>query len=140
MGFYIWHIPVPANSNECLLTGMQAHAFQTFQRYVRAQEHELQDSRPDESIASWRQVLLLTGTAGTGKMQVVHQAINWCLTEELQVSVFTPAGALACIYGQSYRDLVECDTIHEMFHCPVLETVRFSVNWQLIRYDVIFID
>eukprot|EP00795_Rhopilema_esculentum_P011148 gene11148-20032_t len=62
-------------------------------------------------------------------------AINLCITKELHISVCTPTGALACIYGQSYRDLVECDTIHAMFHCPVLETDRFSVNWQVMRYD-----
>ena len=88
----------------------------------------------------WQKYLLLTGKPGTGKTFCIHKAITQTIEQGLRVMVATPTGFLASTYSETFDNGVSTNTVHSAFKYPVACSDKPQINWDLMNYDVIFID
>ena len=86
--------------------------------------------------------VLITGKAGSGKSFVIHKVVEYCIKKDLSVLFSCPTAYQARSFLNSFDDTytIYADTIHSLFKIPIDSSENMSINWSLIRYDVVIID
>ena len=86
--------------------------------------------------------VLITGKAGSGKSFVIHSVVDYCMKNDLSILFSCPTAYQARSFLNSFDDTctIHADTIHSLFKIPIDSTENMSINWSLIRYDIVIID
>ena len=72
----------------------------------------------------WKKFFLITGKAGTGKSQIVLQAIEWALDNDLKVLVAKPTALLDIRYANGFDKTITSETIHPFVSCSRRHTTN----------------
>lgn len=85
---------------------------------------------------------LLSGKPGTGKSLVIKKVVQYCIGEGLQVLFACPTAYQGRQILSHFEndDNVNADTIHSLFKIPVHSEHPSSINWSLVKYDIVIID
>ena len=86
----------------------------------------------------WKKFFVIAGKAGTEKSQIVLQAIEWALDNDLKVLVAKPTALLAIRYENGFDRTITSETIHSTFSYPVHADIQLKINWWLSSYHFIF--
>ena len=78
----------------------------------------------DSSSSDWAKYRVVCGKPGTGKSEVLIQAIHHTLQQESKVLVAAPVAVLAQGYRSIFGTDLEAETIHTAFHIPVNQDER----------------
>ena len=88
----------------------------------------------------WTKPVLVTGTAGCGKSYTIYSIVNRLIRDDTKILIAAPTGFLASVFRSNGPDEVDCETVHASFCFPVEDDVFPTINWQLLKYDLVIID
>ncbi len=91
-------------------------------------------------LLTGKKKFIITGEVRTGKSQIVLQAIEWLVDNDLKALIATSMALLAIRYENTFADTNTAETIHTTFSHPVNHDTQPKLNWSLSSYDFIFVN